>query len=98
VQINLHHHLLQNRRNAVQQTPRPFVEKAGFRIWRWAMSSPTRFAFFGKLARATLRLVSAFKLTGTTADPMRNWNEHRAAPNFPRESFRELWRKRNGAR
>jgi L-lactate dehydrogenase complex protein LldF len=97
VQINLHHHLLQNRRNAVQQTKRPLMEKAGFRLWRWTMSSPARLGFFGKIGRRTLRFVRAFKLTGTVADPMRKWNEYRAAPDVPRESFRELWRKRNGA-
>jgi L-lactate dehydrogenase complex protein LldF len=98
VQINLHHHLLQNRRNAVQQTSRPMMEKACFGLWRWTMSSPARFDFFGKLGRTTLRFVHNFKLTGTAADPMRKWNEYRAAPDVPRESFRELWRKRNGAK
>lgn len=98
VQISLHHHLLQSRRNAVQRTKRPLMEKVGFRLWRWTMSSPTRFDLFGKLGRETLRFVRDLKLTGTAVDPMRKWNENRATPDVPRESFRELWRKRNGAR
>jgi L-lactate dehydrogenase complex protein LldF len=96
VRINLHHHLLQNRRNAVAQTSRPFAERAGFRAFRWIMSSSSRFNFFGKLWRTALRFSNGFKLTGTFADPMREWDQYRAAPVPPRESFRELWRKRNG--
>jgi L-lactate dehydrogenase complex protein LldF len=98
VRINLHHHLLQSRRNAVQQTERPFIEKAGFRFWRWTMSSAGRFRVLGKFSRTVLRFVRDFKLTGTAADPMHKWNKYRVAPDVPRESFRELWRKRNGAR
>lgn len=94
VKIDLHRHLLQNR-NAAQQTHRRMSENLGFRFWRWAMSHPGRFSLFGKLGRMTLNFVRNFKLTGTAVDPMRNWNEFREPVEVPRESFRELWRKRN---
>ncbi len=44
VKIDLHHHLLENRRDAVRSADRPFTERIGFKIWRWTMQSARRFA------------------------------------------------------
>jgi L-lactate dehydrogenase complex protein LldF len=97
VKIDLPRHLLHNRRDAVHGARRPLLERLGFRIWRWAMQSPGRFAFFGAMARASSRVVQALGLTGTFLDPARGWTRNHAAPAVPGKTFRELWGKQNGA-
>ncbi len=97
VKIELHHHLLHNRRNAVMADDRPPGERAAFRLWRWMMLDAGRFAFLGWAARTTMRIVYALGLEGTPLDPAKPWTRHRAAPPIPRASFRARWRKQNGA-
>jgi L-lactate dehydrogenase complex protein LldF len=97
VKIDLHHHLLHNRRNAVRAGDRPWRERAAFKIWRWTMESSCRFTFAGWLGRATLRMLYAFGFGATALDPLRPWTKYRAAPPIPRKSFRALWRE-HGAR
>jgi L-lactate dehydrogenase complex protein LldF len=98
VEIDLHHHLLHNRRNAVRAGTHSFAERLGFRIWRWVMSSARRFRWFGALGKWALRLMQRLGLMRTALDPMRPWTEFREMPPLPKESFRELWRKQNGNR
>jgi L-lactate dehydrogenase complex protein LldF len=92
VKIDLHHHLLHNRRDAVRSADRPWVERAAFRIWRWNMMGAQRFAAAGWLGRTALRALYALGLEGTALDPVRPWTKLRSAPPFPRKSFRALWR------
>jgi len=96
VHIELHHHLLQNRRNAIHSGTHPASERLGMKFFRWMMSSAPRFRFFGWLGRMALRAVRALGLEGTALDPMRPWTKDRAMPPIPRESFREMWRQQNG--
>lgn len=98
VRIDLHHHLLQNRRNAVETAGHGWRETLSFGLWRWAMMSGARFSLLGSLGRMSLRFVRALGLSGTFLDPLKDWTRYRVAPEVPRESFRELWRKRNGQR
>lgn len=97
VKIELPHHLLHNRRNAVRTGTRPFRERQVFKLWRWTMSGAGRFELFGAIARDVLRAVYALGLEGSALDPLRPWTRHRAAPAIPRAAFRKLWRERNGA-
>ena len=97
VKIDLHHHLLHNRRNAVSASDRPWSERLEFKMWRWAMSGPLWFALAGGLARGTMRFARALGLDGTRLDPLRAWTQYRATPAIPRKPFREMWRE-NGAR
>jgi L-lactate dehydrogenase complex protein LldF len=96
VKIDLHHHLLQNRRNAIVARTHSLAEKAGFAFWRWMMLDAGRFQRFAALAKAGGRFLHKLGLTGSALDPMRAWNKTHASPPLPRESFRSLWRKRNG--
>lgn len=96
VQIDLHHHLLHNRRNAVRASDRPWRERLAFKLWQWTMSGSGRFALAGWLGRAGLRGVQALGLAGTALDPLRDWSKYRAAPAIPRKSFRALWKKNGG--
>lgn len=98
VHIELHHHLLHNRRNAVHEGTHSGSERLGMKLWRWTMMSAGRFRFFGSLGRSALRVIHGMGLEGTALDPVRPWTKDRAAPAMPRESFRDLWRKQNGVR
>lgn len=98
VKIDLHHHLLHNRRNAVNAGARPWRERAAFSLWRWLMLDAGRFRRWGWLARKMLRMIRVVGLTGSPLDPLRPWTRYRAAPPIPRESFRELWREEHGSR
>jgi len=98
VHIELHHHLLHNRRNAINQGTHSGSERFGMKIFRWMMSSSGRFSFFGSLGRTALRAIHGVGLAGTAFDPMQLWTKDREAPAIPRESFRDLWRQQNGSR
>jgi L-lactate dehydrogenase complex protein LldF len=98
VKIDLHHHLLHNRRDIVDSTTRPASERIGFRLWRFAMMSPWRLALGGWAGRTALRLLYAMGLEGSRLDPMRPWTKVHAAPAIPAKSFRTLWKGQRGAR
>ena len=97
VKIDLHHHLLQNRRNAVAEGDRSWSERTGFRLWRWSVLGPGRLAFLGGAGRTVLRILYALGLGGTVLDPLRPWTKIRAVPKVPSRSFRSLWKESNGA-
>jgi len=98
VHIELHHHLLHNRRNAIHQGTHSAAERIGMKIFRWMTMSAGRFSLFGSLGRTALRTIHGMGLAGTTFDPMHAWTKDREAPAIPRQSFRDLWRKQNGSR
>jgi L-lactate dehydrogenase complex protein LldF len=87
VKIDLHRHLLENRRNAVERSSRGWLEALGFGIWQWVMSSPARLASVGRLIRALNRSASRVGI-----DPLRSWTRHRAPLDLPKKSFRQMWR------
>jgi L-lactate dehydrogenase complex protein LldF len=96
VKIDLHHHLLHNRRNAVQTQNRSWSERVGFKLWRWAMLKPWRFKLFGALTRLALRWTNALGLSGTALDPARPWTKDRAALRVASKSFRSRWKEFGG--
>ncbi len=85
VKIDLHHHLLQNRRNAAVR--RPWSERIAFHLWRWSMMSSRRFSLAAYLGRFGLKVATAVGV-----DPLRKWTAYRASPKLPAKSFREMWR------
>jgi L-lactate dehydrogenase complex protein LldF len=95
VKIDLHHHLLQNRRDAVERAKRPWIERLAFKLWAWTVADADRFAFLGRMGRAALRLLYGLGMEGTPLDPARPWTKTHAAPPLPDKSFRALWGKRN---
>jgi L-lactate dehydrogenase complex protein LldF len=97
VKIDLHHHLLHNRRNAVQTENRSWLERLGFRLWRWAMLKSWRLVLFGVGARTALRWTKALGLSGTTLDPAHSWTKDRAALRVPEKSFRASWKEHDEA-
>ncbi len=97
VKIDLHHHLLQNRRNATEAGATKSSERLMFRAWRHAMLHPRIYALGGWLMRNSLRMVYGLGLVGSILDPMRVWNRYRAPVPLPSESFRARWRKDRAA-
>lgn len=96
VKIDLHHHLLQNRRNAVNKAKRPWSERLSFKLWRWTVMSRGRFEFVGGLARAAIRVLYRLGMEGTILDPARPWTKNHNAPRIPNKSFRALWKGYDG--
>jgi L-lactate dehydrogenase complex protein LldF len=92
VKIDLHHHLLHNRRNAVETANRSWQERAAFKMWQWAMLGPLRFKTLGGLVRLALRTTNRLGLGGTVLDPARPWTKDRAALRVPAKPFRALWK------
>jgi L-lactate dehydrogenase complex protein LldF len=80
VKIELHHHLLQNRRNAVRNRFDSPFQRVAFQAWLWAMKTPARYGFAGRL----LRLVGSF---------LKPWTTTREFPQPPAETFKDWWRK-----
>lgn len=97
VKIDLHHHLLQNRRNATEAGATTPSERLMFRAWRRVMLHPRMYAFGGWLMRKSLRMAYGLGLQGTILDPMRKWNRYRSPVPLPTESFRARWRKDRAA-
>ena len=93
VRIDLHHHLLHNRRDFVEAGSAKFGERMMFRMWSAAMRRSWLYSAGGTLARLALRTLYALGLTGSPLDPMRAWNRQRAPVPLPRKSFRALWEK-----
>ncbi len=91
VRIDLHHHLLHNRRNAAASQP-VWWERLAFRGYRALALRPGLFAMAGKAGRFFQKL--ATPLLGSPLDPARQWTRCRTLPNPPEQSFREWWSER----
>jgi len=91
VKIDLHHHLLRNRRNAVDDAP-AFSEKSMFKAFALAMRHPGLYRLAGKLARPFLWL--SRPLQGTLLDPVRKWRRTRELPVPARQTFKDYWEAR----
>jgi L-lactate dehydrogenase complex protein LldF len=91
VKIDLHHHLLQNRRNAAASQP-AFWERLAYRALGVAAGRPVLWRLAKKagwLGQPMHRLVK-----GSVLDPMKSWTKTRDLPPMPRESFKDWWRNR----
>lgn len=90
VKIDLHHHLLQNRRNASTAKPVP-SEKIAFLGFAWTMGRPALYRIAVKLARIFQPLHPL--VNGTFLDPLIAWTRSRAFPKLATTSFQEQWKK-----
>ena len=91
VKIDIHHHLLQNRRNAVKQQ-RGRLEGLLWRGFSFLMNRP-------RLYRAALKLGRLFQplhglVKSSPLDPARSWTKSREIPAIPQKSFRDYWNHR----
>jgi L-lactate dehydrogenase complex protein LldF len=92
VKIDLHHHLLHNRRNATAlKTGR--LNQMAFRAFAFLVNHPGVFATavkIGRLFQPLHRLVAGSKI-----DPLLAWTVSREAPVIAKQSFRQYWKSRH---
>ena len=91
VKIDLHHHLLQNRRNAVVLGTGK-LDRVAFRGFAFLVNHPGVFEVAVKAGRLVQRLHRL--VVGSKIDPLRAWTASREAPVIARESFRQYWKSR----
>ncbi len=91
VKIDLHHHLLHNRRNAAKEKPE-FLEQSAYKIFGYLANRPVLWSIAKKLGRFGQPLQKFVK--GTPLDPARAWTQTRDLPPLAKESFKDWWRKR----
>jgi L-lactate dehydrogenase complex protein LldF len=91
VEINLHHHLLQNRRNASQAKP-SWWQKLAFKTFAPIATKPALWSLVTKLARFGQKLHPLVK--GMRLDPAYAWTKTRNLPPIAKPSFREWWKTR----
>ncbi|HEY5813987.1 MAG TPA: LutB/LldF family L-lactate oxidation iron-sulfur protein [Terrimicrobiaceae bacterium] len=91
VKIDLHHHLLQSRRNAIAQRPVRW-EKFAFKFFAFVMNRPALVGLVATMGRIGQRIHPLIK--ATPLDPARPWTRSRELPVLARQTFRELWSKR----
>jgi L-lactate dehydrogenase complex protein LldF len=89
VKINLHHHLLHNRRNASRQKP-GLMEKLAFRLFAFIINRPRVYATAKRAGRLMQRLHPLVK--GSSLDPARAWTRTRELAPIARQTFKEYWR------
>ena len=89
VRIDIHHHLLHNRRNAAKTAPNRW-EKLGHRLFVMVASRPWLFAAGGAAFRHTLWLTKKLR-----PPLLRDWLATRDLPAAPAASFRSQWRARS---
>jgi L-lactate dehydrogenase complex protein LldF len=88
VRIDIHHHLLHNRRNAVRHKFDNPLQRLAFQAWLRVMLDATRYRVGSKLARLAMRF-------GFAQPFLKPWTRGRELPAPPAESFREWWEKLN---
>ncbi len=88
VRIDIHHHLLHNRRNAARSSP-DRLERIGQKLFAAVARRPWLFATGGWLFRKTLGLAKAIRPPVLSA-----WLATRDLPPAPAQSFRAAWKRR----
>jgi len=95
VKIDLHHHLLQNRRNAMQEKP-VWWEKDAFHIFGFLATRPELLRAlipFGRFAQKWFHWI----VLGGPLDPAKAWTETRDLPPIAPRTFTDEWRARQRA-
>jgi L-lactate dehydrogenase complex protein LldF len=91
VKIDLHHHLLQNRRNAARQKPGR-LERLGWKMFGAIVNHPRLYSLTRLCARVAQPFHALF--AGSRIDPARGWTRSRDLPPVARQSFKDWWRDR----
>jgi L-lactate dehydrogenase complex protein LldF len=94
VGIDLHHHLLQNRRNAVQERP-VWWEKPLYAGFAFLMRRPALYRLAGRAGKIFFPLRRL--VDGTPLDPLQAWTRTRDFPAPAPQSFQDYWRRKKSA-
>ena len=89
VRIDLHHHLLRNRRNASRAKPIRW-QKLAFHLFAAVANRPWLWSLVTRLGRLGQRFHGLIK--GRAVDPARAWTTTRELPPLARQSFHEWWK------
>ena len=89
VKIDLHHHLLQNRRNAAKAKP-SFFERLAYQAFGFIANRPALWSIAKKFGHWGQLLQNLVK--GTALDPAKSWTRTRDVPPLAKESFKD-WRR-----
>jgi L-lactate dehydrogenase complex protein LldF len=93
VGIDLHHHLLHNRRNAMTAKP-VWWEKALYAGFVVLMKAPGLYRFSAKIGSIFFPLHKLIK--ATPIDPLKAWTGSRDLPDMAKESFHAYWHRTHG--
>lgn len=85
VKINLHELLLENRNEAVEKGYSTLGERMGWKMWKQGM-----------LRRKWMNLAGSTTKNWVVNTVVKGWKEHRGDLVFPKKSFNQLWREKNG--
>ncbi len=91
VKIDLHHHLLQNRRNAAREKP-DGRQKFAFKLFASVANKSGLWSLTTRLSRLGMKLRGL--ANGSIIDPARPWTKTRDLPPVAKQSFREWWKER----
>jgi L-lactate dehydrogenase complex protein LldF len=91
VKIDLHHHLLHNRRNAVAKEPDQ-TERFAFRVFTFLSRYPALANWLARVSRPFLPFAELVQ--PIMPAPLRAWILSRDLPAIARKSFRDYWRTR----
>jgi L-lactate dehydrogenase complex protein LldF len=91
VKIDLHHHLLHNRRNAVARQPDP-AERLAFRAFALLTRFPGLLNGLARLSRPLMPVANAAR--SILPPPVKGWVISRDLPPVAPKSFRDYWRTR----
>ncbi|MGE3315644.1 MAG: lactate utilization protein B [Planctomycetaceae bacterium] len=92
VKIDLHLQLLSWRREIAQRKLLPWSKRFAMRAARVLFTKPWLYALAGKLLRSSLRIFPRW-LVYNRLNP---WGRQRELPEVPKESFRDMYKNRNG--
>lgn len=91
VKIDLHHHLLKNRRTAAKTIP-VWWQKLAFKIFNLFACSPVLWRLMSK-SGWFLQFFYVWSVKGTCLDPAYPWTKTRELPPIAKETFREWYKK-----
>jgi L-lactate dehydrogenase complex protein LldF len=91
VKIDLHHHLLHNRRNAVTQQADP-AERFAFRAFAFLTRFPRLLNRLARLSRPLMPLAN--RARSILPPPVKGWVASRDLPPVAAKSFRDYWKSR----
>ena len=90
VGIDIHHHLLHNRRNAATQKP-ALIEGLAWKAFSFLMRRPRLYSMITRMAPFAAKLHPLVQ--GTLADPVRAWTSTRDFPEPAPENFRTQFKR-----
>jgi L-lactate dehydrogenase complex protein LldF len=91
VKIDLHHHLLQNRRNAVAQK-KSWQEQFLFQIFTLVVNRPSLYRLASRVGRVLQKLHPLIR--ASRLDPAQGWTKTRDLPPIATQTFKEYWKSR----